>query len=113
QVREGVQGLLQAGLPVRSGAALLGVLLRPRLHARRGDEEGRHGGRSRRREEGADVDDLRGPLEDPLRRARRRGVQLRRPAIEEGGWYESYADQPESTRVEGVRLHSFNISTNC
>ena len=39
-----VQGLLQARFPLRPGAAVLLVLLRPRLHAGRGDEEGRHGG---------------------------------------------------------------------
>ena len=37
-----LQGLLQARLPLRPGAAVLVVLLRPRLHAGRGDEEGRH-----------------------------------------------------------------------
>jgi len=70
QVHQGLQGFLQAGLPVRPGSPLLGLLLRPRLHARRGDEEGRHRRRSRGRQEGADGDDLRRALEDPLRRAR-------------------------------------------
>ena len=44
-----LQGVLQARLPLRSGAAVFVVLLRPRLHAGRGDAEGRH--RRRRRED--------------------------------------------------------------
>ena len=37
-----LQGLLQARFSLRSGAAVFVVLLRPRLHAGRGDAEGRH-----------------------------------------------------------------------
>ena len=45
-------------LPVRSGAAVLVVLLRPRLHAGRGDEEGRYRRRRRKDPQGAAVHDL-------------------------------------------------------
>ena len=41
-VRRGLQGILQARFPLRSGAAVLVLLLRPRVHAGRGDAEGRH-----------------------------------------------------------------------
>ena len=44
-----LQGVLQARFPLRPGAALLVVLLRPRLHAGRGDAEG--GDRRRRGED--------------------------------------------------------------
>ena len=84
QVRQGLQGVLQARLPLRPGAALLLLLLRPRVHAGGGDEEGGHGGRSRRGQEGAHVHDLRRDVEDPLRREGRGRLQLRRRPPQEG-----------------------------
>src|SRR5262249_19515840 len=75
--------------------ALLVVLLRPRLHAGRGDEEGGHGGRSGRGEKAAHVDDVRRALEDPLRRAGRGRVQLRCGAPPQGRRRRGDDRQPE------------------
>ena len=76
---EAYKAFYKTRLPVRPGAAVLVVLLRPRLHAGRGDEEGRHGRRRRQGQAGAACrSPTTGMWKIRYRRDRRGGVRLRR-----------------------------------